>query len=322
VDDGAENASKVAAGLLNPITGLRLVKTAAIEQFLSAAIGYYQRLSQLFGQVFYVAKPMWRILQSPQEYQYALKRCHDTDYQPYLGAWLNQGQLDSYGITLPFGGVEQYQTGYVLTRPLLHCLQHYLTQRYSYYRAIIDYDTIQLTPTPSWQHIRASKIIFCEGYRAMQNPWFAWLPFQPAKGEILTLQHHTTLPDTILNHGHWLIPLTNTTARIGATFDTTQLNPTPTVAGQQQLLAGLKGIIPGLTPAVIDHTAQVRPNTLDKQPFIGMHPRHSQLAIFNGFGAKGSLTIPLYSQLFANSLLQQSPVLCSIARHYDNYFPG
>jgi glycine/D-amino acid oxidase-like deaminating enzyme len=73
---------------------------------------------------------------------------------------------------------------------------------------------------------------------------------------------------------------------------------------------------------VLDHQANVRPCTLDKQPFIGFHPQYPQLAIFNGFGAKGSLQIPLHSQHFANVLINNAALHSpgNIQRYYDYYF--
>jgi hypothetical protein len=49
----------------------------------------------------------------------------------------------------------------------------------------------------NWQDISAKKIIFCEGYQAIHNPWFNYLPFQLAKGEILTLTAKQILPSTM-----------------------------------------------------------------------------------------------------------------------------
>ena len=37
IDNGKENASQVAAGLINPITGMRFVKSADVDTLLPAA---------------------------------------------------------------------------------------------------------------------------------------------------------------------------------------------------------------------------------------------------------------------------------------------
>jgi glycine/D-amino acid oxidase-like deaminating enzyme len=151
----------------------------------------------------------------------------------------------------------------------------------------------------------------------MHNPYFAWLPFQPVKGEILTLSHQHALPDSILNYGHWLIPLDATKVRIGATFDWKNLNNQPTEQGKTSLLNSLNSVFNDFRYSLQEHQANVRPCTLDKQPFIGFHPQHPQLAIFNGFGAKGSLQIPYYAQQFANSLIHDTPLpaTANIQRH-------
>jgi glycine/D-amino acid oxidase-like deaminating enzyme len=161
----------------------------------------------------------------------------------------------------------------------------------------------------NWQDISAKKIIFCEGYQAIHNPWFNYLPFQLAKGEILTLTAKQILPSTMLNYGHWFIPLNKYQFRTGATFDSINLNTVPTIAGKNSLIAALSQILPPLDSTTLSsHQANIRPTTLDKAPFIGLHPVHQNLALFNGFGAKGSLQIPYYSKHFTQHLLNQNPL--------------
>ncbi|MEI8209320.1 MAG: FAD-dependent oxidoreductase, partial [Methylococcales bacterium] len=174
----------------------------------------------------------------------------------------------------------------------------------------------------AWQAVYPKKIIFCEGYQALQNPWFSWLPFQLAKGEIITLEYQGELADKILNFGHWLIPLDHQTLRIGATFDRTHLNNHPTLNAQAELLKSMTGVLPSFSTKVLKHQANIRPCTLDKRPFIGEHPSYSSLVIFNGFGAKGSLQIPWYCQQFTDSLLNNLPSPSSIQRYYATHFTG
>jgi glycine/D-amino acid oxidase-like deaminating enzyme len=148
---------------------------------------------------------------------------------------------------------------------------------------------------------------------------------QPAKGEILTLAYDKPLPDVIYNFGNWLLPLKQGKIRLGATFDRELINTLPTIAGRESLLNKLEAYHPNLAQARIDaHQAGIRSCSLDKQPFVGRHPRYPQLAVFNGFGAKGSLQIPWYSRCFADYLLNQSPLplTCDIQRYVPTHFPG
>lgn len=313
VDNGLENASQVAAGLINPITGMRLVKSADVDTLLPVAKQLSGQLGDFFQQDFYIEKPMLRIFHSAKEQSHCEKRLNNPDYQPYLG--------DSYAaielLNMPFGAVTQQQTGYLLTRLLLACLKDFFIAKGCYQQAAFDVADIQLHPALCWRGVLPKRIIFCEGYHAMHNPYFAHLPFQAVKGEILTLLHSHHLPDTILHYGQWLIPLNVHQVRIGATFDWQNLNNQTTELGKNTLLHGLKTVLPHFDCEVQDHQANVRPCTLDKQPFIGFHPQHPQLAIFNGFGAKGSLQIPWYSQQFANTLLNNAalPASADIQRY-------
>jgi len=314
IDKGLENASQVAAGLINPVTGMRFVKSADIDTLLPVAKQLYTELADFFQQDFYIEKPMLRIFNSDKERINCEKRAINPDYQLYLG--------DTHRIinplNTPFGAVTQRQTGYLLTRPLLRCLTDFFIANNSYQQAAFDVVDMQLSPALCWQGIFPTRIIFCEGYHAMHNPYFSWLPFQPVKGEILTVTHYHQLPDAILNYGQWLLPLNSQQARIGATFDWQDLNNQATELGKQTLLNGLKMLLADFDHEIVAHQANVRPCTLDKQPFIGFHPQHPQLAIFNGFGAKGSLQIPWHSQHFARVLMDNGTLHSStnIQRHY------
>lgn len=321
IDNGTENASQIAAGLINPITGMRLVKSAEVDNLLPTAKHCYQQLAAVFGEEFYIEKRMLRILRSDAEFRQAQKRRQDSAYQAYLDdPYLPE--INPYQLPTPYGSVLQQQTGYLLTRALLAHLKDYFIARNSYRLADFQTEAIEFYPQLRWQDVTPKRIIFCEGYQAMHNPWFSWLPFQAAKGEILTLAHQHTLPDALLNYGNWLISLSEQQSRIGATFSHEPLDNISTTKARTQLLKELAAFSPDLARAeVIAHHANVRPCTLDKQPFLGFHPTHPQLAIFNGFGAKGSLQIPWYSQRFADTLLHNTPEPASIQRHYDTHFP-
>jgi glycine/D-amino acid oxidase-like deaminating enzyme len=314
IDNGLENASQVAAGLINPVTGMRFVKSADIDTLLPVAKQHYAQLAGFFQQDFYIEKPMYRIFNSDKERINCQKRADNSEYRDYLG----DTHTAIEPLNIAFGAVTQRQTGYLLTRPLLSRLKDFFIANNCYQQAAFDVADIQLHPTLRWQGIVAKRIIFCEGYHAIHNPYFAYLPFQPVKGEILTVAHHHQLPDAILNYGQWLLPLNSQQARIGATFDWQDLNNQATELGKQTLLKGLKTLLADFDHEIVAHQANVRPCTLDKQPFIGFHPRHPQLAIFNGFGAKGSLQIPWHSQHFASVLMDNGVLHSSsnIQRHY------
>jgi glycine/D-amino acid oxidase-like deaminating enzyme len=321
LDPGDSNASRIAAGLINPVTGQRLVKTDTIETLLPAAQHFYHELEQQFRKPFLFQQPMLRLLQTRRDREIVDQRLHEPDYQAFL-----QGVIDtSPDITSPFGMLVQKQTATLQTQPLLDDLRNFFSTRHQLIQTDVTYSDI--TPvTASWQNVHPRAIIFCEGHRLLHNPWFNWLPLQPVKGEIITAEAQQLPTENLLNYGHWMIPLDAGRFKLGATFDHQHVNDQPSPAALQQLLASLKQVCPRLgTISVVQQQAGIRPATKDRKPFIGFHPVYPKLAVFNGFGAKGSLLIPYYCRLFADLLTGKSaslPSAIDIKRHHATYFPA
>jgi len=316
IDSGQLNASQVAAGLINPVTGMRLVKTDQVERLLPVAKAYYSNLSHFFKQDFYIEKPLYRLLQHPKDWQAAQKRLQQADYKPYLAGIVNNHSPTLLAKSL----LKQRQTGYLLTSASLTQLKQFFTEKGVLLTGQLDYASIKLFPHLNWNQLFPRQIIFCEGYQAVNNPWFSSLPFQLVKGEIITAYSEGPLAQTILNYGHWLIPLDEHQFRTGATFDRTHLDRQVTTNAQQLLLDSLYRICPQFSIRnIIYQQAGIRPATEDKQPFIGVHPLYPQLLIFNGFGAKGSLQIPQYCLDLVDYLLHQQPLPkhCCVSRYYQ-----
>ncbi len=318
VDNGLENASQVAAGLINPVTGLRIAKTPDIDTLLPAAKRYYAALENRFRQTFLIEKPMLRLLRTEKERRSAERRLLEPGYRDYLA-----------GIEAPppafydcLGALRQKQTGYLLTVPLLTALRQYFSERDSYLETALDYREIRFAPRLRWRNLRPACIVFCEGHRGIHNPWFDWLPFQPVKGEILTGRYQGKALSEILNYGYWFIPLPDRLFKTGATFDRERLDGEITAQAKTSLLTELKCVCPSLRTEVVRQQAGIRAATQDRQPFVGRHPGRPELAVFNGFGAKGSLSIPQYCRLFADTLLHRLPLPAriDIKRHHERHF--
>ncbi len=313
VDPDLENASKAAAGLINPVTGMRFVKTENIEALYPEAIRLYSELGAFFQQRFFIEKPMLRLLRHQKEYDAAFNRLKQDDYAEYL----NDIKPAYSGLNSPCGVLRQHKTGYLRVADLLSALKTYFVSRQCYLQTRLDYDEIQIGAAIAWRNIRAKKLVFCEGYLATQNPFFKDLPFQPVKGEILTLETPQRLRPEILNYGQWMIPLTSTMFKTGATFDRQSLDQEITEAARHQLINTLQKVYPELKEYhLVAQQAGVRPTTLDKRPFIGWHSEYPQIGVFNGFGSKGSLQIPFYSRHFIDHVSSGKPLdySCDIKR--------
>jgi glycine/D-amino acid oxidase-like deaminating enzyme len=264
---------------------------------------------------------MLRILTNARQQQFAGQRLSQPEYQAFLTPCTEIMPT----IRIAHGALWQAQTGYLKTGLLLSVLRDFFIARSSYHRVQFDYQELVLHPKLSWREFSPRHIVFCEGHLAQANPWFGGLPFQPAKGEILSCRGPIKCPEQIINFGHWLIPLDEQRFKLGATFEPGQTDTRPTEAARQSLLQGVCEIMPDIQPIeVLAQQVGVRPTTVDKQPFIGAHPRHANLHIFNGFGAKGSLAIPWHSKQFVAALRRQVsiPTLANVRRYYETHFPA
>jgi glycine/D-amino acid oxidase-like deaminating enzyme len=320
-NDHAHASSTVAAGLINPVTGKRLVKSAGVDACLPVARAYYRALESLLGETLLVEKPMLRLFHRLQERERWRQRQQEPGYKAYLGEVVEAAQLPP-PIYAGHGAGRQLQTAYLRTTPLLHGLRDWLREQHSYLQAELDYAELQLQAQGvTWRDYTARRVIFCEGYQGMHNPWFGRLPFQPAKGEFLTVSSSMALPDLIINSGRWIMPRGDGRYRVGASYDHQPLDELITTASRQMLLAALPAFLhPAPVFTVLGQQAGVRPTTSDRQPFIGIHPQQPQLAIFNGFGSKGSLLIPWHVERLVERLLEQRPLPAQIdiARYQES----
>ena len=60
--DEPDTASRVAAGLITPVTGKRLVRSPDFEQYWKEATSFYRRVEQTTGTAFFEETPMIRLL--------------------------------------------------------------------------------------------------------------------------------------------------------------------------------------------------------------------------------------------------------------------
>jgi len=314
IADNQHAASRVAAGLINPVTGQRFVLAESTPNMLTWAEDYYQQLEQQLHISCYHPTPMLRLFNNEKEQINCQKRFNNPQYHAFL-----HQQTPPQHLHAPFSGIGQQRTAWLNTNVLLDALNEHLQQHQLYQQASFCYDDLQNHPNHiTYQGIESKKIIFCEGYRMARNPYFSWLPMQPAHGEIISCQTSAKLAPYIINQSKWLLPTSTHQCKIGATYEPDILQPTMQEKSQQLLLQFANTLHQhAIAFQVTKHQAGIRPATKDKQPFIGFHPHHPNMGIFNGFGSRGSLLIPWYAQAFSHTLQHQAmiPVEADISRY-------
>ncbi len=302
------NCSRTAAGIINPITGIRLVKSRDFDLLYQEAMEFYQHLSDVIGQPLFYPLSMLRLFKDEREVTAYQKRCDSKEYHHLLGETMTP---DTAPYHSPLGGVHFKCSGYVDTNALLDYLHDFIKEHGVFEQHDLDYQQIELKQDRlHYQGKRFDRVIFSEGYRILQNPWFSHLPLQGAKGEIVSLSIPDLSLDRMLNRGQWLIPRADGSYRYGATHYWAPLNEEVNQQGVDELMTHYPSFFADKAPQYVltDVKVGVRPATKDRQPFLGATTQFPQIMIFNGFGAKGSLMIPWYSQVMANHILHHHPI--------------
>lgn len=302
---GDRSASRIAAGIVNPVAGQRLVKHPRVETCLATARALYSTLGDTFQQPFYFERPMVRLFQSDQERTIWAARNNDPCYRPYLGEHFD----DHAAWPAPanrHGGFYQKECGWLDAPRFLDAMRTHFESKQQLVESDFSWNELSTKKNSMlWNGRPVGRIIACEGFAAGQNPYFSWLPFQFSKGQILTLKADRDLPDRLVNHGKWLLPLSTCLFKCGATYEWKNLDRQPSTAAAKLLDSAARALLPHNTRfRMLAHEAGIRPGSLDKNPFAGLHPTHGRIGIFNGFGSKGVLTIPYYAECFVEHLLQ------------------
>jgi len=308
--DFPASASRAAAGLISPITGKRWHLTHKVDYYLTQARSFYMQLGSFFHDCFWKDHQIIRLI-NPKDDPIINKRFKDKAYRPYLGEKRPAGHWGND----PRGSVEIKGGGVLAVSRILDRIGNYFKDQNIQMPGAFDFDQLQQT-ADGWlyegQPIRG--VVFCEGAKAMQNPYFQGLPFSPSQGEILTLQ--VPMPahwmGHVFNDGNWLIPVDGFTCRVGATY-TWDLHTQPTVAARAQLLDAFKRLMPSAyMPVVLDQKVGIRLAFLDTMPAIGEHPHYSGLYYFNGFGSKGTVFSPAMADCMIDCIQQKDQSTCSI----------
>ncbi|GAB3822767.1 NAD(P)/FAD-dependent oxidoreductase [Pontibacter rugosus] len=317
----ASGASRVAAGLLNPIAGKRFAKTWLADTFIPAADAFYNELEARFEQQLFVHKPIYKIFSSIGEQNTWMAKSGGGEWGDYILATHTQS-INQPGIDDPNGGIMIGRGGNLQVALMLDLLEQELTGKGLLLPERFEIDKLQLTEGGvKYKEQEAKQLIFCEGFQVIHNPYFRWLPIQPTKGEVLEVQTQNFDPECIYNKAVYVVPVGGSRFKVGATYDWRQPDEEPSATGQQELSERFSQIA-SQQFQVVHHWAGIRPAVRDRKPLLGTHPQYPQLAVFNGMGSKGVLMAPYLAQHFSDVLEGKAEVVADvhICRYLSLYY--
>lgn len=294
-------ASRVAAGLLNPITGRNFEPSWRISEFHPAALALYEEIGGSCGREFWHPLPMRRFIGSSREAERISRKLQE----PAVARWLAEPCPSAASAG---GAIELSGAGWLDVPGFLDASRDRLAAA----GILLERRELALGDSDA-------RTIWCEGWQGLIGGRYG--PQRCAKGEILTLQ-----PDCEISHeirvgsGGWAIPLGNGQWRVGSTYEWDQLDSLPTPEGQRRVLEIAAALFPESAEfQVLAHVAGVRPILRRSQPLIGKVSESADSAgwLFNGLGSKGCLYAPRTAAMLVDWLV--SGVRCDPDLDFRNF---
>lgn len=313
-------ATYSSTGIINPITGRRFVKSWMFEKLYPVAINTYQNFEKKFNQNFITTAKFFRIIPDPRAANDLALRMQDPDYQPYFETE-NEIQPDKNIFNINKKGITLKKATLVKVSFLVRCFREYLIKNNLFINENVHIENIKLNNNytftlnkQTYQHL-----IFCEGYRVNQNPYFNKIPFTASNGEIVVVKSSLLKLNYLLKSGVFIIPVKDDLYKVGTTWDWDLQKPQTS----ENAIAYFKKHLDNLLKVpyeIVVHQAAVRPTVKDRRPVLGQHPKHKHMYLFNGLGTKGVSLGPYFANHLVANILKDEPLLkeVDIKRFYKS----
>jgi len=300
-----DTASKVAAGIINPVTGRRIVKTWMIDEVMPFALQQYTELGNQLQITAIEQKDIIDFFPTPQM-KHAFAKRYEEDTQ-YLSLPNEPDQWkDYFSYDFGYGAITPC---YLVNLPvLLPAYRRVLQSTNSLLEESLDASQLQVHQDKiHYKDITARAVIFCDGIASFNNPWFTLLPFAPNKGEALLIEANDMPASHIFKKGINWVPWSENIFWVGSSYEWEFTNDQPTDAFRERTMTALQSWIKSPL-RLLDHKASVRPATIERRPFVGFHPQMPAVGIFNGMGTKGCSLAPFFAEQLVRHIQYQQPL--------------
>lgn len=298
--------SKAAAGLVTPITGLRLTLNWRYAEMHPEAVRFYRHKERLLGRKFYFPRPVAWLFKNEREREIWARRLVDENVRTYISMSVRQPIVSPEHVDDSLGGFQMKHAGFLDTGAYLEASRQWFESRGAWQNGRVDEDDLTFAGHGAeWKGERFGTVVFCQGWHASSSHWFSWLPYGSAQGTILTLNGDSGDRRKIVNRGCWIVPRPDGTLRAGSSFDLHFDEPhTPDPASLDGLVRRLRALLKTDFQIKSSHTA-VRPIIKHCKAAIGRHPAQPRLAFLNGLGSKGVLRSPYLARRLVEHLLDE-----------------
>lgn len=302
-----QSASNAAGGLINPVTGRRVVTTWMAEALLPFAWKEYNALGetlnmQCINQKNVLVFPSATDLQ--QAFIERIKQQNSFIHPPSVARETLHATFN-----FPFDVFEINPCYVIKMQPLLQSFRVHLKEKNILKEAVFNEDELIVNKDCiQYKDIKAAKIIYADGMHASQSMYWKNLPFVQNKGQALVVNIEGLNTSCIYKFGHLtLIPLKENIWWVGSSNELEFATTSPTEDFKTRTMASLKSILKK-DFSVIDHWSALRPATVERRPFAGFHPQYKNIGILNGMGSKGCSLAPWFAKQLVQNMLYDEPL--------------
>jgi glycine oxidase len=304
IDKGQENASSsIAAGIINPVTGNQFIKSWNIDVFLPKAIETYQQIEKKLNIKIVFQQNIVRHLPGAGAENHWESRKLDPGYEKYI---CEQTDVSCFldEVNLSGNYAEVTRSARIDISLFIKTFKNNLLQQgLAWNEKFVFEDVILADNLVQYRGIRAKNIIFCEGFSAVNNPFFVDLPFALTRGYATTLRLENSKIDKMFKDDLFLVPTGKDHFWVGGGYENIknpEMPPSDDVQDSKidKLLCR--------EYRLVEKKHAIRPTTKTRRPFMRQHKTHPNMFLLNGMGTKGTSMAPFFTQKLADYLCGES----------------
>ena len=312
----ANSCSRIAAGIVNPVTGRRFVLSWRFAELNETARNFYQQMEQELDIFIMHQMPIVRNIEDQRFKDDILAKIADPVYSDYLSesCFDHEDFKTASELVEVRGGMRVDMEKLIKTSRNVFKADGTLKDIRVETGDIVIEDNSFTIGCESYD-----KIVFCEGASGASNPWFSYLPFNLSKGELLIITGNPSY-DFMYKDKVFFVPMNTEEVWIGSAYQWNFDDELPTEAGKEKLIDKLNSFCKKAYD-ISEHKAAVRPTVKDRRPLLGEHPDLSDLYIFNGLGTKGANLAPWMSAHMAEFILENKALDRDVdIKRFANYY--
>ncbi len=297
-----ETASRVAAGLVNPLTGRKIKPEWRQQECLHEAHRYYKETEEELGGSWWQCTEIWRELSDEDQHYFWNERAQQEETASFVGPllpWLPSWQGKGHAAIT-------YGAAVLHSERLVNAQRTWLIQQGAFQEGEVTLSDIETQADGSllWDGHLYRAIVWCTGYETAQSLDAPWLESRLSQGCILDIKlPELDAPEAVLHFGHWLVKQQDDIWRLGASYDWVWSDAaTPSPTASIELLHGLIERYHG-SYEILKARAAVRPIIRYSQPVAGAIPERPGHYMLGGLGSRGCTTAPWVSAQLAAHLL-------------------